>query len=74
VLGGGGVGGGSDGEDSLLAVAIVLLIGEPEVVDAVVGGVVGVGEPLDIRLLGVGLVEEDAYYWMLERGVTDNSI
>lgn len=71
MLGGGGVGGRGDGEDGLLAVAVVLLVGEPEVVDAIVRSVIGVGEPLDVRLLGVGLEEEDAYYWILEWGVTN---
>lgn len=59
VLGGGGVGGREDGLVRRLSITVAILVSEPKMSDAAIVGLgLGVREPLDIGLLGVGLVEE----------------
>lgn len=61
VLSRGRVPGRSDGLVGALSVAVFVLVGEPDVAGAGVGLRLGIGEPLDVYLLSVALVEEHAW-------------
>lgn len=53
--------GRSDGLVGALAISVFVLVGEPDMAGAGVGLRLGIGEPLDVYLLSVALVEEHAW-------------